>query len=149
MIGAHWWNDHWWQPAVASGLLGIANHSWDHNHDSISWSRADGRSRGTFASIDNFAAAEGEIARATKFIRKTALNPAATLFAYPYGEANRYLVEEYFPAEHERIGVDAAFVSRGEPITEASNRWCLPRYTCGQHWKSPDELRVLLRDIAA
>ena len=28
MIGAHWWNDAWWQPAIATGLIGIANHSW-------------------------------------------------------------------------------------------------------------------------
>jgi hypothetical protein len=148
MIGAKWYNDHWWQAATASGLLGIANHSWDHNHDAISWLPADGRARGTFDSIDNFAAAESEIARATAFIRETAPNAAASLFAYPYGRSNRYLVDEYFPLHHKRIGVDAAFVGQGEPITEASSRWALPRYTCGDHWKSSDELSVLLRAVA-
>jgi peptidoglycan/xylan/chitin deacetylase (PgdA/CDA1 family) len=149
MIGAKWWNDHWWQPAVASRMLGIASHSWDHNHDAISWPAPDGRARGTFASIDTFRAAEDEVARAADFLRRAVPNAAANLFAYPYGESNRYLVEEYFPLYHERIGVRAAFLSKGEPITEASDRWRLPRYTCGEHWKSPDELRALLRDIAA
>jgi len=88
------------------------------------------------------------IGRAAERIRRVAANPAQRLFAYPYGEANRYLVDEYFPLHGERIGVDAAFTSGGEPITETSNRWRLPRYTCGQHWKTPDELGALLRDIA-
>ena len=147
MIGAQWWGDAWWQPAIASGLMGIANHSWDHNHPLVSSSPSSERARGTFASIDNFAAAEREVARAAEHIRRVAANPAEKLFAYPYGEANQYLAEEYFPLHGERIGVDAAFTSRGEPITESSDRWRLPRYTCGQHWKTPGELRGLLRDI--
>ncbi len=148
MIGARWWNDDWWQPAIATGLIGIANHSWDHNHPLVSRAPAGGRARGTFASVDDFASAEEEIACAAEHIRRVAANPAQGLFAYPYGEANRYLAEEYFPLHAERIGVDAAFTSRGEPITEASDRWRLPRYTCGQHWKTSEELRALLRDIA-
>ena len=96
-----------------------------------------------------FHAAEQEIAVAAEYIRRTAANPSQRLFAYPYGEAGRYLVDEYFPAHAARIGVDAAFTTAGEPITEASDRWRLPRYTCGQHWTTPEELRALLHDIAA
>ena len=148
MIGARWWNDAWWQPAIASGLIGIANHSWDHNHPLVSESAPTGRARGTFASIDDFAAAEAEIARGAEYIRRVATNPAERLFAYPYGEANPFLAEEYFPEHGARIGVDAAFTSKCAPMTEASDRWRLPRLTCGQHWKSPDELRALLRGLA-
>jgi peptidoglycan/xylan/chitin deacetylase (PgdA/CDA1 family) len=147
MIGAGWWNDDWWQPAIASGLMGIANHSWDHNHPLSTGSPADGRRRGTFDSIADFARAEGEIARAADHLRRVAANPAQSLFAYPYGDANAYLAEEYFPVHGIRIGVDAAFTSAGLPITESSERWRLPRYTCGQHWTTPGELDALLRDI--
>ena len=149
MIGAGWWSDNWWRAATATGLMGIANHSWDHNHPLASPAESNGRARGTFLSIDEFAAAEQQIALAAEFIRRTAENASQRLFAYPYGESNRYLVEEYFPVNAARIGVDAAFTTPGEPVTETSNRWCLPRYTCGQHWTTPGELRALLRDIAA
>jgi len=148
MIGAHWWNDDWWRPATATGLVGIANHSWDHNHPLASPPGSSRRARGTFMSVDEFTVAEEEIAMAAEYIRRTAANASQRLFAYPYGESNRYLVDEYFPANAARIGVDAAFTTGGEPVTEASSRWCLPRYTCGQHWTTPEELRALLRDIA-
>ena len=85
MIGARWLErTGWWQPAIASGLIGIANHSWDHNHPLVSESARTGRARGTFASIDDFAAAEAEIARGAEYIRRVATNPAERLFAYPH-----------------------------------------------------------------
>jgi hypothetical protein len=30
------------------------------------------------------------------------------------------------------------------PVTESGDRWNLPRYICGWHWKTPDELRAIL-----
>ena len=55
---------------------------------------------------------------------------------HPTGEATRFLVDDDLPLHGERIGVDAAFTSECASMTEASNRWRLPRYTCGQHCKS-------------
>ena len=28
-------NDNWWSPAIATGLIAIANHSWDHLHPAL------------------------------------------------------------------------------------------------------------------
>jgi hypothetical protein len=38
----------------------------------------------------------------------------------------------------------AAFGDGATPTTMHSDRWNLPRYICGWHWKSPDELRKIL-----
>jgi peptidoglycan/xylan/chitin deacetylase (PgdA/CDA1 family) len=149
MVGRDWWRDTWWQPAIESGLLGIANHSWDHNHPTLP-STVSGEHRGTgsFIVIDDFDAAEGQIAKASRFLHARAENPAAGLFAYPYGEANDYLRREYLPLNGERIGVHAAFACAPMPVTETSDRWALPRYVHGDDWKSPDELVALLRDAS-
>jgi hypothetical protein len=104
--------------------------------------------RGTFQSVATFDAAEAEIAQAAARLREVAPNPGDALFAYPYGEATDYLVQEYFPRHHVRIGVTAAFATAGAPVTEGSDRWRMPRYVCGDHWKSPGELARLLRDVA-
>ena len=40
----------------------------------------------------------------------------------------------------------AAFGDGATPITLDSDRWNLPRYICGHHWKSADELRAILHD---
>lgn len=148
LIGAGWWSNEWWRAAVASGRWAIGNHSFDHNHLGISRSVANVAERGTFRNIADFAAAEAEIAVAAAQLRAFVPNPATALFAYPYGEANDFLVQEYFPRQHERIGVKAAFASEGGPVTEASNRWLLPRYVFGHHWTSPAELSCLLLDAA-
>ncbi len=149
LIGSGWWSDGWWTAAVASGRWAIGNHSFDHNHLGIARSVANVPERGTFRNIADLAAAEAEIAAAAAHLRAVVPNPGDALFAYPYGEANDYLVREYFPQHHERIGVKAALASDGGPVTEASDRWLLPRYVFGHHWKSPAELSRLLRDVAS
>ena len=106
------------------------------------------RATGTFRSIDRFDLAEDEIARASAHLKRVAPNPGARLFAYPYGEANDYLVREYFPAEHARIGLDAAFGDGARPMTGDAGRWELPRYVCGRDWRSPEGLEALLRDVS-
>lgn len=149
MIGKDWWRDDWWQPAVATGLLGIGNHSWTHNHPSLPPElRTAGGAGGSFRDVASLAVADAEIARAAAYIRARADNTGASLFAYPYGETNDYLIREYFPLHGERIGVRAAFTCGARPVTEAENRWALPRYVCGRDWRSPDDLVALLRDAA-
>ena len=145
MIGRDWWRDDWWPAALRSGLLAIANHSWDHNHPTLA---TDGGAKGsgTFNDVDHFAAAEAQIARAAATLRSIAPNPGDALFAYPYGESNGYLVREYFPQHAQRIGIRAAFACGGAPVTAQSNCWSLPRYVFAHDWKTPDDLQALLRD---
>jgi hypothetical protein len=39
----------------------------------------------------------------------------------------------------------AAFGDGAVPADTNSDRWNLPRYICGWHWKSPDGLRAILQ----
>jgi len=143
-----WWTDAWWRDAVASGHAAVASHSWDHNHDLAGHLMGRPRATGTFRTIDRFDLAEDEIARASAHLKRVAPNPGDRLFAYPYGETNDYLVRDYFPSEHERIGVDAAFGDGARPMTADADRWALPRYVCGRDWRSAEEFEALLRDAS-
>jgi peptidoglycan/xylan/chitin deacetylase (PgdA/CDA1 family) len=143
-----WWTDAWWRDAAASGRAAVASHSWDHNHDLAAHLMGRPRATGTFRSIDRYDLAEDEIARASAHLKRVAPNPGDRLFAYPYGESNDYLVHDYFPSEHARIGVDAAFGDGARPMTDRDDRWTLPRYVCGRDWRSPAELEALLRDAS-
>jgi peptidoglycan/xylan/chitin deacetylase (PgdA/CDA1 family) len=149
MIGRGWWNDDWWPAAVRSGLMGIASHSWDHNHESLpagDLPGVAGGGRGTFATIDSEQLADYQIRRAFDYLRATAPNPSASLFAYPYGQFNDYLVDVYLPAQRESLGITAALTDSPQPLSSASNRWKIPRYICGRDWKSPEGLSQILRD---
>ena len=147
LAGRGWWTDAWWSTAAASGHAAIASHSWDHNHDLVAHLMSRARATGTFRSIDSYALAEDEIAHATAHLRRVAPNPGDRLFAYPYGESNDYLVREYFPRNHVRIGVDAAFADGAKPMSVGDDRWSLPRFICGRDWSSPDGLEALLATI--
>lgn len=142
MVGRGWWNESWWESALASGLMAIGNHSWDHNHDTLARPCEGMVQAGTFTSIDFAAAADFEIAQADRYLKARASNPGDRLFAYPYGETNAYLVDEYLPAYS---GFDAAFTTDPEYLAENSSRWRIPRFMCGRDWKSPDELAAILR----
>ena len=148
MIGRSWWNDSWWKAAAGSGLMGIANHSWDHNHESLQGEDYPPDGRGTFRSIDSQAAAERQVSRAHAYLQREVPNPAARLFAYPYGERSDFLVKDFFPDATRNPGVLAAFTTDGQFVTRASSRWELPRFTCGHDWHSTAELEALL-DAAA
>ena len=148
MIGTKWWNDSWWRAAIASGFMGIGNHSWDHNHATLDGHAVPGMPRGSFAVVDTDAAADYEIRQADAYLRNRAFNDAASLFAYPYGEANDFLRDEYMPRTGEEIGLSAAFGVNPEYWTAHSNRWELPRFTSRHDWKSPEELRRILDDAA-
>ena len=144
-----WWSDDWWREAIEGGGAAIASHSWDHNHDLAAHLMGRARATGTFRSIDTHALAEEEIAHATAHLRRVAPNPGDRLFAYPYGESNDYLVRDYFPHNHVRIGVDAAFGDGARPMSGGDDRWNLPRFVCGRDWSSPDGLEALLADVGA
>ena len=148
VLGRRWWGDEWWQSAVTSGFMHIANHSWDHCHDSLENIAQRDQLKGTFYGVDTLADADAQIKAAAEFIVHIAPSPGTSLFAFPYGQANRYLLEEYLPQQFGGGSgfVHAAFSTEPAPVARDTNRWWLPRYVCGHHWKSSSELESILRD---
>jgi len=146
VIDKGWINDNWWEPAVAGGLMGIANHSWDHNHECMPRVAQRNQEKGNFFCIDTDTDADAQIREAARFIAGMAPNASVSLFGYPYGHVNEFLPREYFPRQAASAApfVRAAFGTEAGMITAESNRWNLPRHVCGWHWKSPGELRAIL-----
>lgn len=148
LFGRGWMQGRWWRDALSSGLMAIENHSWDHNHACLSTPGPGGMPRGSFHVVDTHERANAQIAAATRALDALIAPWRTSLFCYPYGHVNDYLRMEYFPnfpAEH---GMHAAFGDGAAPVTKGSDRWNLPRYICGWHWKSPDELHALLTNPA-
>ncbi len=137
-------NDAWWQQALATGLLSIANHSWDHLHPQLATVAHSRQVRADFAQVDNAADADAQIEKAAEYIRAVTNGQCSPHFAYPFGHYNDFLTEDYFPSRAGRGIVRAAFTSDGRHLTAAENVWRIPRYTCGHDWKSPDQLRRIL-----
>ncbi len=150
IIDRNWMNDSWWPEAVASGLMGIANHSWDHNHECMERVAQRNQEKGNFFCIDTDADADAQIREAAQFIRRRAPNPSVGLFGYPYGHVNEFLSKEYLPRQGASSApfVKAAFGTDAGMMTHASDRWNLPRYVCGWHWKSTDELTAILSSVS-
>jgi peptidoglycan/xylan/chitin deacetylase (PgdA/CDA1 family) len=151
VLGRGWWSDSWWPSAVASGFMHIANHSWDHCHDTLPTIAQREQLKGTFVGVDNKVDADAQIKTAAAYIARIAPNPGASMLAFPYGQSNAYLIEDYLPQQAKAGGgqfVRAAFSGDPAPVTSETNRWCIPRYICGYHWKSSDELQSILRDAA-
>jgi peptidoglycan/xylan/chitin deacetylase (PgdA/CDA1 family) len=147
MIGCRWWNDDWWEAAEASGLIAVESHGWDHNHDSLARTVARAP-RGAF-NLTTSEDARAEIAQASGWLAARRGRPGPVLFAYPYGDASPYLVNDYLPNAMAEHGVYAAFGGGGGPVTAASSRWRIPRYVFGAHWRSTAELERMLRASGA
>jgi hypothetical protein len=147
LAGKGWMSDAWWKPALQSGRIAIENHSFDHNHAAIPLPGIDGMPRGTFLPVDNRRRADAEIAAAARAIDAVIAPARTSLFCYPYGHVNDYLRKEYFPGHVSEHGMRAAFGDSGTAVDESSDRWNLPRYICGWHWKSSDSLRAQLLDV--
>jgi len=141
------WRDTWWAECSRSGLIAIGNHSWDHLHPSLPSVEQREQAKGTFLAIDSYRDANVQVRFAREAIEHVLGHASTRLFAYPFGEAPEYLVHEYLPRRQHEHGHVAAFTTAGEPVTRGSNRWTLPRYVCGQHWRTPDELDALLRGL--
>lgn len=142
--GLDWMREDWWAGAQTSGRMAIECHSWDHNHAILPDTGVDGMARGDFHQVDNAVRAASEIDRAVDYINGVIAPARCRFFAYPYGHANDFLQREYLPARGAELGLMAAFGVQGEPMTMASDRWHLPRYVCGWHWRSPAELAGIL-----
>lgn len=141
MAGRGQWRDSWWKEAHDSGLLTVANHSWDHLHpalDSVCHSRG---CRGDFHAVDNPVDADEQLIQSERYLRQQ-LGGSSGLFAYPFGHVSAYLRDAYFPSG--RSGIRAAFAAGGGHCLPDSDRWSIPRWVCQQHWRSSDELARLL-----
>lgn len=136
----------WWRGAQVSNLMSIENHSWDHNHPELHGNGPDAMPRGSFFEVNNYVRADAEIAVAARYIDTLLAPHRCSLFCYPFSHVNDYLRTDYLPNHQHEHGMLAAFGDGAEPVTPNSNRWHLPRYICGYHWKSPGELSELLRD---
>lgn len=144
LAGRGWWGDDWWRPAQEEGLLAIESHSWDHNHHTLPVTAQRRQLKGTFRTIDRHADADAEIRQAADWLDARLAPHRASLLAFPYGESNDYLLREYLPNFGREHRLRAAFGTVPAPVESDSDRWNLPRYVCGQHWKTPAELGRLL-----
>lgn len=138
------WGDAWWAESAAKNILGIANHSWDHVHDTLDNVRQRDNKKGSFLEIASFEDAEAQIKDAQNYIEAKCEGKNLPLFGYPYGHVPPYLRDEYLPAHAQRLGLQAAFSTAGSAVTNDSNVWAIPRLVCGEHWKTPEEFETLL-----
>ncbi len=143
-VGLGAMTDEWWGPAIETGFISIANHSWDHLHPALPRVAHSRQARADFTQVLTLEDADAQIAEASKFIARRTNGRNAPYFAYPFGQYNAFLVQEYLPKNAERLGLRAAVTDEPKPITGRESRWCLPRYICGHHWKSASELRAIL-----
>lgn len=141
---SNWLVDYWWFEAARGGLLDIGNHSWDHLHSSLPEVALSSGLRGNFGNVCSELDADAQIAMATHYVRLKTKALAVPFFAYPFGQTSEYLLNEYFPHYQCRHGMTAAFTTDGRPVMPDENRWSLPRFVCGYHWRSPDELLKML-----
>jgi peptidoglycan/xylan/chitin deacetylase (PgdA/CDA1 family) len=143
-------NDYWWEEAARSGILGIHNHSWDHNHPAVKTVCQKDNVRGSFLPIDTFEECQCEIKQAGEYIAEKIRPFRPDLFAYPYGPSSQYMREIYFPHSLEQHGITAAFGASGGYLTRDSCRWNLPRFVLGASppagWRTTAELRDILRE---
>lgn len=141
-------DDDWWVPASASGRVAIENHSWDHAHTCVATIRQREQRKGTFVGVDNWDDADAQVRAAADFIDARLPDRRTTLFAYPYGAASDYLADDYFPRHRDLHRVDAAFTDEPAIVTSGTDRWRVPRFVCGLHWRSAGELAAILDRLA-
>ena len=137
-----WLADDWWRPAAESGFMDIGNHSWDHVHHAAPKVAIGRRERDNFEIVDNFADAEAEIRPAAEYINAK-IGRVSTLFAFPFGHVNDYLVRDYLPAHGPSLGLEAAF-GTGGAVKDGDSVWSIPRVVCGHHWRTPAEFERLI-----
>ena len=143
-VGPGAMTDAWWNEAIDDGLIAIANHSWDHLHPALPRVAHSRQARADFTQVLSEADADAQIADAGAFISEHTRSRNAPFFAYPFGQSNRFLAEDYLPRNAERLGLRAAFTDEPKPVKGGENRWRVPRYICGHHWKTPEELAAIL-----
>ncbi len=142
LVGKGWWNDSWWSTAQNSGIMHIANHSWDHNHAAFDNPNITDDS---FHHIDTKPLCEHQIRQAQDYLLKqVGKDYQASFFAYPYGNYSHYLRHEYLPKYGFELGLQAAFTTEPKHVTKLNQIWSMPRYVCNNDWKKPSQLQRIL-----
>lgn len=141
-IAADAWSDDWWREADRERLLSLGNHSWDHNHPNVD--TAIDAPSGDFLCVDTFERAEREIGDAQRTLQHR-YRLEVPYFAYPWGQCPDYLRMDYLPKFGAALGIQAAFTTDPEYLTATTDRWAVPRFVCGDHFKSSEELRAILQ----
>lgn len=145
LIGQGWWNDDWWSDANASGHMSIESHGWDHLHPVLDKvAQLDGIA-GDFRRIEHFDDCDQQLHRSAQTIAQIS-GRRPKYFAFPWGQYSDYLSGQYLPEQRDRHGYCAAFSTAGRAVRRNDNRWCLPRFVCGEHW---DSARSLLKLVQA
>jgi peptidoglycan/xylan/chitin deacetylase (PgdA/CDA1 family) len=139
-------DDAWWTRAIGTGLLAIANHSWDHLHPALPRVAHSEDARADFTRVSNDPDADAQILAAARYLDERTGGRAAPWFAYPFGHWNEFLVADYLPRRGAGVNVHAAFTTEPRPVRGGDNVFRIPRYVCGQHWKQPDELAAILAE---
>lgn len=140
-LSLDWWGDDWWLDVHRSGMGTVESHSWDHNHPSLERTAMQGPRR--FDTLATRAEAQAEIEQANAYIERV-VGQAPRLFAYPWGQVSSYLADDYFPNECAAHGLRAAFTTAAAALDTAQDCWRLPRFVCGEHWRSAQEFAALL-----
>jgi hypothetical protein len=142
LVGRGWWGDDWWQAAEDSGLMSIANHSWDHNHGVLDNNNINDDS---FRDINDWHSCDRQIRQAQDFLRqKLGGEYRCHWFAYPYGNYSEYLRHQYLPEHGQQIGLRAAFTTDDAYVSKNTERWAIPRFVCNHHWQSTAGLEQIL-----
>jgi peptidoglycan/xylan/chitin deacetylase (PgdA/CDA1 family) len=139
-------DDAWWTRAIGTGLLAIANHSWDHLHPALPRVAHSEDARADFTRVSSDADADAQILAAARYLDERTGGRAAPWFAYPFGHWNEFLVADYLPRRGAGVNVRAAFTTEPRPVRGGDDVFRIPRYVCGQHWKHPDALAAILAE---
>ncbi len=144
LIGQGWWTDEWWTLAQQSGLMAIANHSWDHNHGVLD---NENHNDDSFRCINTQAACDRQIKQAQNHLHRF-MGPGyqCPYFAYPYGNFSEYLRHEYLPKFGHQLGLVAAFTTEAAHVTKQSQLWAMPRFVCNNDWHSAESLTKILTE---
>jgi peptidoglycan/xylan/chitin deacetylase (PgdA/CDA1 family) len=138
-----WLTDAWWNDAIDSGLMAIGNHSWDHVHHAVETLAVSGEARDDFSRVETYDDADREIRQAAAYIRSRTRG-RCRYFAYPFGQVNAFLAEEYLPARRAEHGMAAAFAAGGRAVVPNDSIWAIPRLVCGHHWRSPEAFEAFV-----
>ena len=138
-------SDDWWLPAIETGLVAIANHSWDHLHPALPEVAHSRQARADFRQVLTQEDADAQISAAAAFIAGKTNGRAEPFFAYPFGHYNDFLVHDYFP-HYGGQSVRAAFTVEPRAVATTDSLWCVPRYVCGDDWRAREDLSRILSE---
>lgn len=147
--GAELSSESWWLEAAKSGCWAIENHSWNHLHVCLPFQTAPERPLGQFYTVDNYLMATKQVQQASRLINARLVESGKVVkyFAYPYGHAAQYLETHYFPSYGALHGIEAAFTTEAQFVSNTSNIFSLPRFVCGEAWKNTEQFNELLDDL--